>query len=67
MFREGTSSHCFSQRNTVLSDRDKAGALEAYPHNQDEMATLLKNKGFLKNLIDENKLQPEVQKSYEIR
>ena len=68
MFREGTGSHCFSQKNNVLSDKDKAGAAAAYPHAQDEMATIVEEKKvFLRSLIGENKLQPEIQKSYEVR
>ena len=68
MFRDGNSSHCFSQRNNVLSDKDKAGAAAAYPHSQNEMATIVEErKVFLKSLISEKKLQPEIQESYEIR
>lgn len=68
MFRDGTSSHCFSQRNNKLSDKDKAGAAAAYPHDQNEMATIVEEKKvFLKTLVSGNKLQPELQKSYEIR
>lgn len=41
MFRNGTDSHCFSQRNNVLSDKDKAGAALAYPHDEEEVATIV--------------------------
>ncbi|HKR23238.1 MAG TPA: hypothetical protein VJS17_11615 [Pyrinomonadaceae bacterium] len=68
MFRDGTSSHCFSQRNNVLSDKDKAGAVQAYPHAQDEVANIVETKKvFLKTLIEEKTLQPEVKESLEIR
>ncbi|HEX7723052.1 MAG TPA: hypothetical protein VF397_12895 [Pyrinomonadaceae bacterium] len=68
MFRTGTSSHCFSQRNDVLSDLDKAGAASAYPAAHDEMASSLEQKKtLLKTLIDDQKLQPQVRESYELR
>lgn len=68
MFRTGTASHCFSQRNDVLSTLDKAGASSAYPSAQDEMASSLdQTKALLKTLIDEGKLQPKTQETYQLR
>jgi hypothetical protein len=68
MFRDGSNSHCFSQRNTILSEGDKAGARSAYPSAQEDMESALKQRRhFLDTLIKEKSLQPEVKESYEIQ
>jgi len=68
MFRDGTNSHCFSQRNDVLSDLDKEGAKLGYPAAHDEMASSIETKKILlKRLIEDKRLQPQMKEAYELR
>lgn len=68
MFRDGTNSHCFSQRNDILSAQDKAGAGSAYPSAQADMATSSdQKKAMLEALIGSTNQQPQMKESYELR
>jgi hypothetical protein len=68
MFREGTHSHCFSQRNTALSERDKSGIRDAYPSSQEGLENALnERKQLLETLIKEEKLQPEMKEAFKVQ
>ena len=66
MFREGTASHCFSQRNLVLSEQDKIGMQTAYPKNEGETAKKRTDKKeVLEKVISGAEFQKEALKSFE--
>lgn len=68
MFRDGSNSHCFSQRNNVLSDQDKVGINQAYPSAPEAMENAVtQKKQFLETLIKEGKNQPAMKESLELR
>jgi len=68
MFRDGTKSHCFSQRNKVLSTMDQAGARAAYPSEQADIESArTQKKQFLEGLIRDEQLEPTAKKPFEIQ
>jgi hypothetical protein len=68
MFREDRNSHCFSRRNTALSERDKDGIKEAYPSSQEGLESALNGrKQLLESLIKEERLQPEMNEALKIQ
>jgi hypothetical protein len=68
MFRDGTNSHCFSQRNTTLSEQDKIGMKTVYPSSAAEVEnTVRQKKAFLNRLINEQSLQTETKEMFEIQ
>jgi hypothetical protein len=68
MFRQGEQSHCFSARNTHLSEQDKYGFAQAYPKEQAARRQVVeRQRAFLDVLAKEEAVQPRTREQYRIR
>ena len=68
MFRAGEQSHCFSPRNTRLSDEDKRGMANAYPRGVDAVNDVVRRqREFLDILLKEPAHQPQEKERFEMR
>jgi hypothetical protein len=65
MFRDGENSHCFSQRNAVLSPEDKKGIAGAYPRSRAAATRQVAHrKELLEALVQEPALETRSRQRY---
>jgi hypothetical protein len=68
MFRDGANSHCFSGRNLVLSDQDRAGIATAYPPDPgDAERESARRREALESLVRDPALDADAKEHYEIQ
>jgi len=66
MFRDAERSHCFSQRNSVLSAQDKRGFGESYPTSPGDVQTIIdRQRGLVNSIVNESTVEPELRERLE--
>jgi hypothetical protein len=68
MFRTAEKSHCFSQRNTTLSETDKKGIALAYPRSRKRVTEIdLRRRETINALMQEDVLSDETRERFAVQ
>jgi hypothetical protein len=68
MFNTGEKSHCFSQRNTTLSEQDKRGIALAYPRSRKRISEIkAEKKSTLDALVQEEMISDDARQQFSLQ